>query len=176
MEEISPILTNMGKKSSNVIVPGDFDIDLLQINERYKYLKYFDVFVTNALFPLITLPTRVSKHSFILIDQLFCKLKDVRKLNSSGIIKTALSDYFPYFAVIDFCKAIFHKPKFVTVNNNSESAFQSLSGEILTTLNNWNLDCIIFKDQNENYNTLQNMTLQAKSKYLSPKTVRFKKI
>ena len=105
-EEISPILTNIGKKSSNAIVAGDFNIDLLQINERYKYQKYFDVFVTNALFPLITLPTRVSKHSSTLIDQLFCKLKDVRKLNSSGIIKSNLSDHFPYFAVVDICKAV----------------------------------------------------------------------
>ena len=31
-EEISPILTNMGKKSSNAIVAGDFNIDLRQIN------------------------------------------------------------------------------------------------------------------------------------------------
>ena len=174
-EEISPILTNIGKKSSNAIVAGDFNIDLLQINERYKYQKYFDVFVTNALFPLITLPTRVSKHSSTLIDQLFCKLKDVRKLNSSGIIKSNLSDHFPYFAVVDICKAVIHKPKFVTVNNNSESAFQSFSGEIATTLNNWNLNRSLFNDPNENYNTLQNIILQAKSKYLSPKTVRFKK-
>ena len=87
-----------------------------------------------------------------------------------------MSDYFPYFAVVDICKTVIHKPKFVTVNNKSESAFQSFSGEIATTLNNWNLNRSLFNDPNENYNTLQNIILQAKSKYLSPKTVRLKKI
>ena len=149
-DEISPILASIGKKSSNAIVAGDFNIDLLQINERHKYQKYFDVFVTNGLFPRITLPTRVSKHSCTLIDQLFCKLKDVRKLDFSGITKTDLSDHFPYFTALDICKTVNHKPKFVNVNNNSESAFPSLSREISTIL-------------------------QAKSKYLSPKTVRLKK-
>ena len=93
---------------------------------------------------------------------------------SSGIIKTDLSDHFPYFAVTDICKAVIHKPKFVTVNNNSESAPHFFSGEISTTLNNWNLDRSLFNDLNENYKTLQNIILQAKSKYLSPKAVRLK--
>ena len=165
----------MGKKSANAIVAGDFNIDLLQINERHKYQKYFDVFVTNGLFPLITLPTRVSKHSCTLIDQLFCKLRDVRKLDFSGIIKTDLSDHFPYFIALDICKTVNHKPKFVNVNNNSESAFQSFSREISTSLENWNLNRNLFGDPNENYNMMENIILQAKSKYLSPKTVRFKK-
>ena len=83
-DEISPILASMGKKNSNATVAGDFNIDL-QINERHKYQKYFDVFVTNVFFPLVTLPTRVSKHSCTLIYQLFCKLKDVRKLDFQAL-------------------------------------------------------------------------------------------
>ena len=157
-------------KSSNAIVAGDFNIDLLHINERHKYQKYFDVFVMNGLFPLITLPTRVSKHSCIPIYQLFCKLRDVRKLDFSGIIKTDLSDHFPYFTALDICKTVNHKPKFVNVNNNSESAFQSFS-RISTSLENWNLNRNLFGDPNENYNMLENIILQAKSKCLSPKTV-----
>ena len=61
------------------------------------------------------------------------------------------------------------------MNNNSESAFQSFSREISTSLENWNLNRNLFGDPNENYNMLENIILQAKSKYLSPKTVRFKK-
>ena len=60
------------------------------------------------------------------------------------------------------------------MNNNSESAFQSFSREISTSLENWNLNRNLFGDPNENYNMLENIILQAKSKYLSPKTVHFK--
>ena len=66
--------------------------------------------------------------------------------------------------MVDICKAVIYKPKYVTVNNNSES-----------TLNNRNPNRSLFNDLNENYNTLQNMILLAKSKYLYPKTVRSKK-
>ena len=53
-DEVSPLLASMGKKCSNVIVAGDFSIDLFWNNERKKYQKYFDVFVANGHFPLIT--------------------------------------------------------------------------------------------------------------------------
>ena len=66
----------MSKDSSNVIITGDFNIDLLQINERSEFQKYFDIFVTHGMFPKITVPTRFSKSSAALIDQMFCKLKD----------------------------------------------------------------------------------------------------
>ena len=42
-------------------------------------------------------------------------------------------------------------------------------------LKNWNLNRSLLNDPNENYNTLQNIILQAKSKYLSPRTVCLKK-
>ena len=61
------------------------------------------------------------------------------------------------------------------MNNNSESAFQSFSREISTSQEYWNLNRSLFGEPNENYNMLQNIILQAKSKYLSPKTVRFNK-
>ena len=49
------------KIDTNIIITGDFEIDLLQMNERAKFQKYFDLLVTNGLFPLITLPIRTSK-------------------------------------------------------------------------------------------------------------------
>ena len=106
-----------------------------------------------------------------LINQLFCKLKDVRKLDFSRIIKTDKSDHFPYFTALDICKMFNHKPKFVNVNNNSESVFQSFSREISTSLEDWNLNRNLFGNPNENYNMLQNIILQAKSKCLSLKNL-----
>ena len=46
-------------------------IDLLPINGRFGFLKYFHPFTTNGLFPNIKLPTRFSD---TLIDQIYCKL------------------------------------------------------------------------------------------------------
>ena len=72
LNEFTPVISKMAKINTNIIITGDFNIDLLQMNERAKFQKYLDLFVTNCLFPLITLPTRTSKQSSTLIDQMFC--------------------------------------------------------------------------------------------------------
>ena len=156
------------------MVSGDFNIDLLQIIDRVKYQKYFDVFVTNNLFPLITLPTSESKHSSTLIDQIFCKLKNFRDLYSSGILTSSLSDHYPCFALLYICKKK-HKPKFFTIINKNEQALASFCTEVETSLNKWQINNDLMTDPNENYNIFEKIILDAKTKHLSPKSVRFKK-
>ena len=115
VNEITPIIFSIAKSSCNIVISGDFNIDLLQINERVKYQKYFDMFVTNGLFPLITLPTREGKQSATLIDQIFCKVKNFTGIDSTGILKSSLSDHYPCLASLDICKKKQHKPKYVTI-------------------------------------------------------------
>ena len=43
LNEITPVISNIAKNNCNIVISGDFNIDLLQINERVKYQKYFDV-------------------------------------------------------------------------------------------------------------------------------------
>ena len=75
-EELTPVISDISKNSCHIIITGDFNIDLLQINERSEFQKYFDLFVTHGLFPNITVPTRCCKSSCPVIDQMFCKLKE----------------------------------------------------------------------------------------------------
>ena len=133
------------------------------------------MFVTNGLFPLITLPTREGKHSATLIDQIFCKVKNFTDIDSSGILKTYLSDHYPCLASLDICKKKQHKPKYVTINNKNEQALISFCNEVETTLNEWQMNRDLFANPNENYNIFDKIIMDAKAKYLSPKIVRFKK-
>ena len=175
VNEITPIISSIAKSSCNIVISGDFNIDLLQINERVKYQKYFDMFVTNGLFPLITLPTREGKHSATLIDQIFCKVKNFTDIDSSGILKSSLSDHYPCLASLDICKKKQHKPKYVTINNKNEQALISFCNEVETCLNEWQINRDLLANPNENYNIFDKIIMDAKAKYLSPKTVRFKK-
>ena len=61
--EISPILQALTDSKPNIIISGDFNIDLLKINEKRFHCDFFDTMITNGLFPAITLPTRFSEHS-----------------------------------------------------------------------------------------------------------------
>ena len=90
-------------------------MDLLQINQRSEFQKYFNIFVTHGIFPKITM--RSSKSSAPLIDQMFCQLKDPKQHLLSCIIKSSLSDHFPYLSVLDILSRVKHRPKFVKINH-----------------------------------------------------------
>ena len=135
----------------------------------------YNVLFGNLPFPLITLPTREGKHSATSIDQIFCKVKNFTDIDSSGILKSSLSDHYPCLASFDICKKKQHKLKYVTINNKNEQALISFCNEVETCLNEWQTNRDLFANLNENYNIFDKIIVDAKAKYLSPKTVRFKK-
>ena len=56
-----------------VIIGGDFNIDLLKINEKPIFNEYFHLLISHGFIPKITLPTRLSEKSGTLIDNFLCK-------------------------------------------------------------------------------------------------------
>jgi len=54
--------------SDEALIGGDFNIDLLRINEKQVISEYFDSVVSSGFIPKITLPTRLSKTRGSLID------------------------------------------------------------------------------------------------------------
>ena len=55
-QDLAPIISKVSKSGPDVIITGDFNIDLLQINDRSEYQKYFNLFVANGFFSKITFP------------------------------------------------------------------------------------------------------------------------
>ena len=66
IDEITPSLHTLSKENSYSILVGDFNIDLLQSNERL-----FDNMCSSGFFPHITVPTRFATNSCSLIDQIY---------------------------------------------------------------------------------------------------------
>ena len=174
-EELTPVISNISKNSCHIIITGDFNIDLLQIKERSEFQKYFDLFVTHGLFPNITVPTRCCRSSSSLIDQMFCKLKELKHHLTSCVIKSCISDHFPYISVFDILKKSRHTPKFVKINCSDETSFEAFHSEVKSRIENLNMDPDLFSDPNVNYRQFEEIILNVKAKHLAPKTVRFKK-
>ena len=174
-EELTPVISNISKNSCHIIITGDFNIDLLQINERSEFQKYFDLFVTHGLFPNITVPARCCRSSSSLIDQMFCKLKELKHHLTSCVIKSCISDHFPYISVFDILKKSRHTPKFVKINCSDETSFEAFHSEVKSRIENLNMDPDLFSDPNDNYRRFEEIILNAKAKHLAPKTIRFKK-
>ncbi len=83
IEEFAPILD---KDNKDVSLPGDFNIDLLKINEKHIIKEYFDMLTSNRFYLKITIPSRLTNTHGTLIDNFLCKLTDNTLDTTSGVL------------------------------------------------------------------------------------------
>ena len=96
IEEINTLLSDLNRFRSVINVLGDFNIDLLQINDKVIIKQYFENMITLSMYPKITLPTCITDASATLIDNIFSNSNN-DKNETAGILLSDLSDHFPYF-------------------------------------------------------------------------------
>ena len=102
ISEFATLLSHMDRCNSDVIIGGDFNIDLLKVNDKPIVSEYLDIMViSHGFFPKITLPTRLSERSGTLIDNFLCKLTHTFTHISTGILVCRISDHFPYFVTVE---------------------------------------------------------------------------
>ena len=174
LNDIKPILNTLGQERSDILIAGDFNIDLLQVNNKSKYGYFLDLLLTNGFCPSISLPSRVQQ-SATLIDNIFYKKGSPSTEVSSGIILSQLSDHFPCFTCINQNIVSEKPPKFKQIQIQSETAINNFVSEI----SNYNflekLDLSDNGDPNTNYKTLEALITEIKNKHLPYKTVKVHK-
>ena len=67
INEINLSLVNLNKSRSNIIWVGDFNIELLKLQERLIFRDFLLNMISQGLLPTLTLPTRIGDTSAILI-------------------------------------------------------------------------------------------------------------
>ena len=87
-------LSNFVNRNNETILLGDFNIDLLKINDDHLSSAFYNSMNTYSLIPTITNPTRETDNTCTLIDNIL-----TTNLNNfiSGIFKIDLSDHYPIF-------------------------------------------------------------------------------
>lgn len=175
MNEILPIIDVLSKENSQLAISGDFNINLLEINNRESYQDYLDLFITRALYPQITLPTRFSKRSATLIDQIFCKTQDENRVGKSAVIVGKLSDHFAIYTCIPAFKSKTHPPKYITTQDNSEEAIGKFVQSVKYSIENTDFCSDLSVDPNSNYDTLQKIITECKNECMPLKRKRFNK-
>ena len=73
IDELSTLMEIIENKKE-VIITGDFNINLLKINEKEIFCEFLKSLISHSYFPKITFPTRFSRTTGTLIDNFFCKL------------------------------------------------------------------------------------------------------
>ena len=95
--EIENLLAELRDKNREVLLAGDYNINLLQLETREAYEDFFDNMLSNGFYPKITLPTRLDRNTCTLIDNVYFKLSPMILESMAGIIFTRISDHLPYF-------------------------------------------------------------------------------
>ena len=121
-----PTLIKANKEKKPVIVAGDFNIDLLKLNNDAFTNEYFDQLTDINFMPLITLPTRIASKSKTLIDNIL--FNQFSHGIVSGNINVSISDHSPQFAIIPFHKKKYKTPKKqISVRNFRETTKDTIN-------------------------------------------------
>ena len=70
-EYLTPFLERFEKESKRKFLLGDFNVDLLKIDDDPKSSSYFDTMTSNLFVPHIIHPTRITLTTKTLIDNIF---------------------------------------------------------------------------------------------------------
>ena len=157
-----------GKK---MIISGDFNINLLKINEKIMYANFFDMMTSISLLPNITYPTRITRTTATIIDNIFSNSLEDTVL--SGIITNkSISDHQIIFSSFD--NFINIKKQSNKIKNIKIIDYAGLKNEISQTIYT-NLNKALNFDPNQNYNVLENKLAIAINKHTTIKKRKLNK-
>ena len=89
------LLTKLNKEKKQIVLMGDFNIDILKYDNNSDSSNFLDNMYTNSLIPYITAPSRITTRSKTLIDNIFSNI--IEEDITSGNLTTTISDHFAQF-------------------------------------------------------------------------------
>ena len=138
--EFSDILSNtlseLGSKYDNVYIFGDFNLDLLKINENKFISQYIDNLCSFGFLQIVTKPTRIAENSATLIDHIITNSPS--NTFESFLLLWKISDHLPLVHNISFKKSKL-KPSLVKSRNFSQVNVDRFK----KALHNYNWDHVI---------------------------------
>src|SRR5688572_2166110 len=99
-EEFDELLSGIKNNTKEVILLGDFNIDLLKINDRNDSCAFHNYLTAHHFLPIITRPTRITSDTSTLIDNIFSNAWS--KLSEAFILISDISDHLPLYACFSF--------------------------------------------------------------------------
>ena len=97
-EAMSKLLIKVSKEKKPCYLAGDFNMNLLQLENKPEIENYFDMITNQNFTPLITYPTRITNKSKTLIDNIFTN--EFSSNIVSGNLTVGISDHIPQFTLI----------------------------------------------------------------------------
>ena len=126
-------LVKLSKENKVIYLCGDFNSDLLKYENTNNYRKFYDLLTSYGLFPMILLPTRVTKDSATIVDNIFTN--NLNNPLTSGNIITDISDNYSQFLLVENQKI---DNKNITIYKRDYSTFSENSFRDDVSIQNFN--------------------------------------
>ena len=97
--DIDCMLSKLNGSNSNLILAGDFNINLLKIETHSSTRAFFNIMTSYQLMPTILRPTRITPYSASLIDNIFVNF--LSGSQESFVLVNDLSDHLPVMFCTD---------------------------------------------------------------------------
>ena len=177
LSEFAPILERFSREFKNIVICGDFNLDLLKISEREKFSDFLHLMLTYDFCPKITYPTRFAKYSASLLDLIFVKSSNIstHSQSKSGILYSSISDHHGCFCFLNSVILKNKSPKFVEIETNDAKNTANFAEAMSRSnlINKLNRD--MFSDPNSTYEVIDREINRLKSQFLPTKKIRFNK-
>jgi len=92
-QELTILLSQLSKSKNQVILGGDFNIDLLNTSDHGPSLDFINIMNSQSLLPVINYPTRITCSTATLIDNIF--VKNIQDIIEPSILVCDFSDHYP---------------------------------------------------------------------------------
>ena len=175
-DEFNHVLEQLTRSKPEVIIAGDYNINLLELAKRNIVNKYFTFITSYNCYPHITLPTRFSRSNATLIDNFLCKSSEVLSSATSGILIDKFSDHQPYFICLKNKKK-YNKPrKYITINKQNTENIHKFVTELASANLLDSLDHDLDADPETNYNIFEAIIDNHRTKCFPNKIIKFNKL
>ena len=98
-DHLNPLLEKIGSENKTCFLMGDFNLNLLRSNSHRSTKNFINSLSSNFFTPFILQPTRVTKSSKTLIDNIF--FNSLEYDNYSGNLTTKVSDHLVQFVILN---------------------------------------------------------------------------
>ena len=173
IDEFSTILSSHDYNNYEIFLCGDYDINLLKINENEINADFLEMLTSHSFFPKITLPTRFSRKNASLIHNIYCRISHNTLSSSAGILLKQFSDHQPCFLIVDSIITDITTPKTVIIQTKSAEAFANLSNELHEQNITTQISTNPFSNPNTTYDKLISIIDNDRSKHTPSKKVKF---
>lgn len=173
MNELTNNIKRFDSNKKPIIITGDFNINLLEINKKRAISLFFDSMISLSFLPKITLPTRLNETSASLIDNFYCKLNSDFKNESAGIVTINISDHLPYFFSFNFFDNKTTTPNLIKIKYKCFNSEEKLKQYLTENLNNFESDTN--RDPNINYEKIDKTITEGIKKFYGSKYVKYNK-